>query len=137
MNKTILKSIGAILAGFVFVVIISVLTDMILQKTNTMKQPFDLNPSWFIAFVIFYRTLYGTIGSYITATLAPNRPMRHAMIGGIIGFVLSILGAIAMWDKPPHWYAISLIILALPSAWLGGKLRTAYNNNRQMKSNFQ
>ncbi|WP_158638313.1 hypothetical protein [Panacibacter ginsenosidivorans] len=46
--------------------------------------------------------------------------MRHAMIGGFIGFVLSIVGAIVILDKAPHWYAISLIILALPSAWLGG-----------------
>ncbi|QEC66800.1 hypothetical protein FRZ67_05595 [Panacibacter ginsenosidivorans] len=57
---------------------------------------------------------------YITAVLAPAKPMRHAMIGGFIGFVLSIVGAIVILDKAPHWYAISLIILALPSAWLGG-----------------
>jgi len=87
-----------------------------------MKQPFNLNFSYFIIFVIFYRSMYGTIGSFLTARLAPNRPMRHSMIGGLIGFVISIIGAIAMWDTPPHWYAISLIITALPCAWLGGKL---------------
>ena len=88
-----------------------------------MKMPFDYNASWFIILVIIYRNIYGVIGSYITAALAPAKPMRHAMIGGFIGFVLSIIGAIVMWDKPPHWYAISLIIFALPAAWLGGKLR--------------
>jgi hypothetical protein len=122
MNKAILKSMGAILAGFVLVVIISILTDLTLVKTGLMKQPFDLNSSWFVIFVIFYRSLYGTIGSFLTAHLAPNRPMEHSMVGGFIGFGISIVGAIAMWDTPPHWYAISLIVTALPSAWLGGKL---------------
>ncbi len=128
MNKTILKSIGAILAGFFLVVILSILTDMVLEKTNIMKRPFDQNPSWFIVLVIAYRCLFGVLGSYLTARLAPGQPMRHAMIGGAIGFVVSTIGAVVMWDTPPHWYAIALIITALPCAWLGGKMYTAKLN---------
>ncbi|NOU20026.1 MAG: hypothetical protein HOO91_20905 [Bacteroidales bacterium] len=122
MNKTILKSIGAVLAGFIFVAVISIATDVVLTKTGIMKQPFDLNGPWFIISVIFYRSIYTTVGSLLTARLAPNKPMRHSMIGGAIGFVISIIGAIGMWDKPPHWYGIALIIIALPCAWLGGQL---------------
>ena len=122
MNQNVLKSIGAIAAGFIVVIIISIVTDAILEKTGLMKKPFDLNPDWFIIFVIFYRSVYGVIGSYITARLAPVKPMLHSMIGGAIGFVISIAGTIIMWDKPPHWYAISLIVTALPCAWLGGYL---------------
>jgi len=131
MNKALLKSIGAITAGFVLVVIISVLTDLLLIKTGLMKQPFDLNAAWFIIFVIFYRCLFAASGAYITAKLAPGKPMLHAMMGGAIGFVLSIIGAVAMWDQPPHWYAISLIITALPSAWLGGWLFLQRSKTRQ------
>lgn len=122
MNKSILKSIGAILAGFFLVVILSIITDLVLEKTNLMKRPFDQNPAWFIIVVIGYRSLFGVIGSYLTARLAPGQPMRHAMIGGAIGFVISTIGAVVMWDTPPHWYAIALIITALPCAWLGGKI---------------
>lgn len=122
MKMTIFKSIAAILTGFILVVVVSILTDLIFVNTGIMKQPFNLNSSYFIIFVIFYRSVYGTIGSFLTARLAPNRPMLHSMIGGLIGFVISIIGAIAMWDTPPHWYAIMLIITALPCAWLGGKL---------------
>ena len=122
MNKNTLKSIGAILSGFLLMVITSIMTDLTFVKTGLMKQPFELNSSWFIIFVIFYRSLYATIGSFLTTRLAPNRPMLHSMIGGSIGFALSIIGAIAMWETPPHWYSISLIITALPCAWLGGQL---------------
>jgi hypothetical protein len=122
MNKKILKSVCAVLAGFIFVIIMSIATDLTLTKTGIMKQPFDLNSIGFIVFVIFYRSLYGTLGSYLTARLSPDKPMRHSMIGGSIGFVIAIFGAIAMWGKPPHWYPIALIITVLPCAWVGGQL---------------
>ena len=122
MTTNLLKNIGAVLAGFLFVIAITIPTDLILEKTGLMKKPFDTNPSWFIGFVVLYRCLFGVIGSYITARLALARPMRLAMIGGFIGFILSTIGAIVIWDTPPHWYAIALIITALPCAWLGGTL---------------
>jgi len=44
------------------------------------------------------------IGAYVAAKYAPYRPMAHTMIGGAIGFVMRIIGAVDMWDTPPHWY---------------------------------
>ena len=36
-------------------------------------------------------------------------------------------GAVTMWNKMPgigpKWYALALIVLALPTAWAGGRLR--------------
>ena len=125
MSKNTLKSIGAILVGFLAGAILSVVTDVILEKTGFMKmEPFDYNAWWIIVLVILYRCIYNTLGCYIAARLAPSRPMRHAMILGIIGLGLSIVGTIVMWDKPPHWYPIALILLVMPCAWLGGKLKT-------------
>ncbi|HEV8515968.1 MAG TPA: hypothetical protein VGQ59_21960 [Cyclobacteriaceae bacterium] len=122
MNST-LKSIGAILVGLIAVFVLSILTDMALESTGLMQtNPFDANPWWLIVIVIIYRNIYGAAGSYLAARFAPNKPMRHAMILGFIGFALTIVGAVVMWDMPPHWYPLTLIVLALPSAWLGGKL---------------
>jgi uncharacterized membrane protein len=122
MKKNLLKSIWAVLAGFIFVVVLSILTDVFLIKTGLMKQPFYLNTTSFILIVVLYRCLYGIIGSYFTAKLSPNKPMKHVIIGGVIGFIIAILGAVAMWSTPPHWYPLTLIITTLPRAWLGAKL---------------
>lgn len=122
MKNQALKSTWAVVAGFIVVVILSTATDFALEKIKLMKQPFDKNPSWFIVLVILYRCLFGIIGSYITARLAPARPMRLAMIGGVIGFIISIVGVIVMWNTPPHWYGISIVLTALPCAWLGAKI---------------
>lgn len=123
MKKETLKSIGAIIAGFATGAVLSIITDIILQKAGVMKtEPFVENPVWLIAIIILYRTVFNTLGCYLTARLAPNKPMKHAIILGIIGVVLTIVGLIAMWDIPPRWYPISLIILTLPSAWLCGRM---------------
>lgn len=74
-----------------------------------------------------YRIVFSTFGSYLIARLAPNRPMRHALIGGIIGVILSAIGAAVTPEPRPlfgtPWYPIALIVTALPCAWLGGKVR--------------
>jgi hypothetical protein len=42
-----------------------------------------------------YRIVYAVLGSYIAARLAPHAPMRHAVILGVVGLVLSGAGALA------------------------------------------
>jgi hypothetical protein len=88
MNKTLLKSIWALLAGFIVVVILSIITDTALMQSGIMKQPLEQNSNFFIGLIVLYRSLFSITGSYITARLAPNKPMRHAMIGGAIGLIL-------------------------------------------------
>jgi hypothetical protein len=123
MKNKFLKSVGALLAGFLIAVIPTIITDMIMEKTGFMKtKPFDANPVWLIFIVILYRCIFNTIGSYFTAKFSPVRPLRLAMIGGFIGLIVSIIGLIVMWDVPPHWYPITLAVLALPCAWIGGTL---------------
>jgi len=51
--------------------------------------------------------------------------MRQALALGGLGLVLSVLGVLATWDKPelgPRWYSIGVAAIALPFAWLGGRL---------------
>jgi hypothetical protein len=123
------RSIGAVLAGMFAGIILSLATDELLHLARVF-------PPWGDSMVGFdgplllatiYRTIYSIASSYITARLAPNRPMLHALVGGVVGLVASIFGAVATWNKGPafgpHWYPLALVVLALPSAWAGGKLR--------------
>lgn len=128
MKKNFFKGVWAAVAGIAAGFILSIATDILLESTGAMiRQPFDDNPSWLIAIVVIYRTFYTVIGSYITARLSPNNPMKHVMIVGMIGVVIGTVGAIVMWDVPPHWYPITLVILTLPAAWIGGRI--AIRNN--------
>ncbi len=120
------RSILAVVAGFVLVIVITVVTDVILHWTHFYPPLGEYSPGSVLIWATIYRTVYGVVGSYVTARLAPRRPMKHALIGGAIGTVLATAGAAATWNHVPslgpHWYSVSLIIGALPTAWLGAQL---------------
>ena len=52
--------------------------------------------------------------------------MGHVWTLGVIGLLAAIAGTVATWDKGPEfgpkWYPVALVVLAIPSVWLGGKL---------------
>lgn len=121
------RSIGAILAGFVAVVIAHLGTDTVMHATGIFPPWGQPMSDGLFALATAYRTAWSVAGSYLTARLAPAHPLKHALTGGVIGLVLSIAGAAATWNRGPefgpHWYPTALIVLALPGAWLGGWLR--------------
>ena len=129
--RQILRSIGAVLLGFVFVIVISLGTDQMLHVLDVYPpwgEPMNEVSDNLLA--LAYRTVYGIIGSYIMARFAPYQPMRHAMIGGAIGFVLSSMGVIAaikIGNLGPLWYPIALVLTALPCAWVGGLLHRKWH----------
>jgi hypothetical protein len=127
MDMNILKGIGAILAGIVFIIATHTVTDFVLESLGIFTQPSEgFHTTWMVVTATIYRSIYTIAGGYITAALAPNPPMRYVMILGIIGTVAGILAAIVTipMEIAPAWYPIALAILALPCTLLGGKLRT-------------
>ena len=121
------RSIGAVVAGFVAVVILSLGTDVVLHATGVFPPLGQPVSDALLLLATVYRTAFAIAGCYLTARLAPDRPMPHAMVGGVIGLVLSTVGAAVTWNKGPafgpHWYPLALIATALPCAWAGGKIR--------------
>ncbi len=111
------------LAGFFTIVVLSVGTDAVLQATGVFPPFGQPMPDTLFVLAAAYRIVYGIAGSYLTARLAPDRPMQHALALGVVGLVLSTAGAVAMWDAGPAWYSLAIIVIAMPCAWAGGKLR--------------
>ena len=126
--RRILRSIAALFAGFVVVVVLSLGTDLVLHATSVFPAWGEPMSDALFLLATAYRTAYGVLGGYLTARLAPYAPMKHALAGGLVGLVLSTIGAVATWDKGPefgpHWYPLALVATALPCAWAGGRLRT-------------
>ena len=119
------RSTRAVFLGIVVGAVLSLGTDQVfhvLEVYPPWGQP--MHDTRLNLLALAYRILYNTLGSYIIARLAPHSPMRHALIGGVIGLVVSAAGAIAAinMDLGPAWYPIALALTALPCAWLGGVL---------------
>jgi hypothetical protein len=121
--RRVLRRVGAVLAGFLAIAILSTATDTALHATGVFP-PFG-QPMGDALFVLAtaYRIVYGVAGSYLTARLAPDRPLQHALALGVVGLIVSIGGAMAAWDLGPAWYSLAVIAIAIPCAWVGGRLR--------------
>ncbi|MEP7167274.1 MAG: hypothetical protein ABI758_04815 [Candidatus Woesebacteria bacterium] len=127
MPKTIFKSIGAIVVGFLTVAVLSVLTDMLLEGAGIFPSPEKgLFITWMLLLALTYRTIYTVAGGYITAKLSPNKPMKHVTILASIGTLFAILGVMTNLQQAlgPNWYPVALAVLSFPSVWVGGKLKT-------------
>jgi hypothetical protein len=125
-RRPLLRSIGAVLAGFLATAIPSIATDIAMHATGIFPpEGWPMSNRLFVLATV-YRTIYTIGGGYITARLAPNWPMTHAWILAIIGVLAAIAGTVATWDKGPEfgpkWYPIALVVLAIPSVLLGARL---------------
>ncbi len=119
------RSILALVVGFLAAIFLSLGTDLGLHAIGLYPAPGQPMSDRLLLLATFYRTLYAVVASYIVARLAPDRPLQHALVGGFVGLVVNIVGTVATWNRGlgPHWYALALIVLAVPPAWVGGKLR--------------
>lgn len=127
MKSSKVRSVGAIALGLVVTIVLTTIVDIVLHITGVyppMGVPMD-NRLAMIA--LSYRIVISIGGAWLTARAAPEEPMKHALILGLVGTLLGTLGAVMTWDKGlgPAWYAVSLAVLALPQCWVGGKLYEA------------
>jgi hypothetical protein len=123
------KSAASLLAGLFTIFILSTAVDVVLHATGVFPPWGEPMADGLFLLALAYRIAISILGCYLAARLAPARAMGHALTLGVIGVVITTAATIATWHKGPafgpHWYPVALIALALPCAWVGGKLRTA------------
>lgn len=123
-SKNVFKSIGAVVAGIIVIVVLSVVTDMILESVGIFPPPDNgLFDPWMLLVALAYRTVYAFFGGYITAALSPQNPMNHVKVLLGIGTVMGILGVIGGWNLSAHWYPIGLVITSAFAVWYGGMMK--------------
>jgi hypothetical protein len=118
------RSILAIVAGFVLIGVLAAGTTALLG--SAMPGVFDANGratsmTWELA-MHAYVFAFATFGCWLAARLAPDHPMRHALILGVLGLVFNVVGSAVRWDTAPAWSHALGVALVMPAAWLGGWL---------------
>jgi hypothetical protein len=129
MNR---RSIWAVVAGVLFIIVVTTLVDIVLHAIGVfppMDQPIN---DALALLATFYRIVISVVGAWLTARLAPDKPMKHALILGVVGVVLGLVGVAATWNLRlgPRWYPISLAVLAIPQCWVGGKIYELQSGRR-------
>ena len=118
------KSVWAVVAGVLFIIVVTTLVDILLHVLGIyppMGQPMSDGHA---VLATAYRIPISIAGAWLTARLAPGNPMKHALILGVVGTVLGLVGVLTTWNAGlgPRWYPIALMVLAIPQCWAGGKL---------------
>jgi hypothetical protein len=121
----IIKSIWAVLLGFITVALLSIVTDAFFEKVGILPDQThpDAITTWMLVLALLYRSLYTVLGGYLTARLAPSRPMRHVYVLMGLGLIGGVAGAITGWSYGNHWYPVLLAITGPAFVWLGGRLQ--------------
>lgn len=121
------RSAGAIAAGFLLTAVLSVLTDVLMHAAGIYPDWGEPVSGGLFVWATLYRVVFTVLGGYLTAALAPRRPMWHVLALGALGTVVAIAGAVATWNAGPafgpKWYPVLLVLTALPCVWAGGILR--------------
>jgi hypothetical protein len=119
-----MKSILAVVAGVIFILVVTTIVDIVLHVAGVFP-PMDQSIDDRLAVLAtVYRIIISVAGGWLTARLAPQKPLKHAMILGYVGVVLGLIGVVATWNLGlgPRWYPIALVVLAIPQCWAGGKI---------------
>ena len=122
-----IRSIVALIAGVLAIVVLSIGADAALHATGVYPPWGQRMADSLFILATAYRIVFTVLGCYIAARLAPDRPMQHALMIGAVGLALGIVGAVATRNEGPEfgpkWYSLAIVLIAMPCAWAGGKLR--------------
>jgi hypothetical protein len=124
----ILKSVGAVLAGYLISAILTGTTIFVLGALFTESYKPE-NTGWVI-FNVIYGCAFAVVGGVIVAKLAPSKPMAHAWVLGILMTLFAVLTGYLVASAPPSpeyvnqpgWYYPVLAITVLPSILLGASI---------------
>src|SRR5213076_1498388 len=122
MNK---QSIWAVVAGAVVAIVATTLIDVLLHIAHVFPPINDPINDALALLATSYRIVIGVAGAWLTARLAPDKPLKHALMLGYLGVALGLVGVVATWSKGlgPHWYPIALVVLAVPQSWVRSEER--------------
>lgn len=118
-----LRTIGAVLAGWLTTGVLVVCFDLVLTKLypNEYRRG-QMPPDYLTGLVLATSTLFSVPGGWVTARLAKTDPSRHILYLILWGELMGILSASMTWGQIQWWYQIGLLVLWIPAVLLGGRL---------------
>ncbi|HLM69359.1 MAG TPA: hypothetical protein VK358_17600, partial [Longimicrobium sp.] len=102
------RSIVAVVTGFVLIAVLSLGTNVVLARVAPELYPESgiVTHTGALVLALLYVAVYAIAGCYLTARLAPSRPMLHALVLGALGLLVNVAGVVATWGQVPAWYSL-------------------------------
>ena len=126
----IVRSVLAVLAGLVTLTVVSLALEAAANPLLMHAFPAALPneaalsqnvPARLLTLLLTMASV--AVGGYVTAWIASGAAARHAVIMGGIEVLMTIAAMLVLQDKAPLWSWIAAIVLIVPAAWLGSRVR--------------
>ncbi len=120
------RSVAAVAAGIVSGVVLQMGADEALRAAGLFPPAGERMGDGMFLLAAAHRAVFSIGSAWLTARLAPDRPMQHALVLGALGLLANAAGVAVAWQAGPAmgplWYPLALTAAALPAAWAGGWL---------------
>jgi hypothetical protein len=115
---------AAVLAGYVAIGILVVLTDQIFALAVPGFRAMSPPPLYYFEILTFTNTFYTIAGGYLCAVIARAAVRNATLALMIFGEIMGAVAVVLAWHTEPHWYAFALLVLYPPAIWCGSRLRS-------------
>lgn len=130
--KNSLLMVLGVLGGYAIMLVLSPSTTALIHWMWP-ETAGDNPPEFYIYIDVLYSTFYLVVGAYIAAWIA--RTITAPIILGTIFCIFGIIAISTGLDRiHPMWYQWFFIIIPIPAAWLGGRLRISRNLSGRKKT---
>jgi hypothetical protein len=120
----ILHAFLALLAGFLAMALLVTAATVVITKLVPAWVGAPGHPrSGYIFVNLGYSFAAAMVGGYVTAWLAKDNPLIHALALALIVLLLAALSAIQQRGMQPIWYQLLLVAITPAGVLLGGLLR--------------
>jgi hypothetical protein len=127
MTKPLLRSVLAILAGYVTMVLgvtstLAILFFVARDALPATPGPFR-GPGWVLWLELGCGLAAAVLGGYVCALVARRRELLHAVVLGGFALLLGLIGSGAEAGLKPQWSSIAIAIVGAIGPVLGARLR--------------
>lgn len=123
MNMVLLRGILAVVGGIaVFTLALLALNSagsaIVGSETEWINQDTTTRVVWLLGNVVCM-----VAGGYAAAWIAPRARVAHAVIVGTIQTGFTLAAFLTLRGDTPTWLWVAGMVLTVPAAWTGGRLR--------------
>lgn len=121
MSKTgIVRIASSVIAAYV-------VNAILVFATNQMLSPMAADAKRHFQFLVIdvvSQCLYTIVAGYLCTAIAGQ--LRRFAIASLIalGLTVGTFSLVTSWNREPHWYGISLLLVYAPCVWVGCWLRS-------------
>lgn len=129
-----MKHFVSVLAGFLVWTVLFLVGNQVLFRVFRDRFSDDMvtTDTTVLGVTLALTVLYSLIAGFVTARLAPRRPIVHGVALGVVQTAIGIAVQSAYWNVIPGWYHVAFIGMLFPATVAGAALWSQRNPHKRV-----